>query len=137
MNTDEHLAKARRNERFLEAINEVQPPYHEWVVVVAFYAAVHYVDAFFALRDTHPETHTLPQRSQIGAGQQPMPLARNYLVSILLSPIQHKYSWLYDMSIQARYGMPTLAPRAARQAVQELGHIQQYVQNQLRRQRSP
>lgn len=47
--TEEHLATAKRNHdlaRTLLFSTDIQPPPLEWAVVIAFYAAVHYVNAY-------------------------------------------------------------------------------------------
>lgn len=49
-NQQEHLDKAAHNERFLDTFDVDSTPYLDWVVIVAFYIAVHYVDAYLALR---------------------------------------------------------------------------------------
>jgi len=47
-NEQSHLDLAKRNETFLQSINSSTFP--DWVVTVAFYAALHYIDAFLARR---------------------------------------------------------------------------------------
>ena len=49
--TDEHLQAARRNRDFARAllgpsVAHLSPAPWEWVVVIAFYSAVHYVNAY-------------------------------------------------------------------------------------------
>ncbi|MBI2219430.1 MAG: hypothetical protein HYU51_19295 [Candidatus Rokubacteria bacterium] len=51
---DEHLRSAQRFEGFLGQINHPQQPYREWVVIVWFHIALHYVDAFLATKG-HPQ----------------------------------------------------------------------------------
>ena len=45
-----HLAKAARFEAFLEALSANDNEHPEWIVIVQFYTALHYVDAFYAVR---------------------------------------------------------------------------------------
>lgn len=45
---DEHLRQAQRFEAFLKQIHTPAQPYKEWVVIVWFHIALHYVDAFLA-----------------------------------------------------------------------------------------
>lgn len=42
------MDKATYNERFLDTFDVDSTPYLDWAVIVAFYIAVHYVDAFLA-----------------------------------------------------------------------------------------
>lgn len=51
--TQQHLARAERNRAIAHELLKpsslvgIQPPPWEWVAVVAFYSAVHYVNAYF------------------------------------------------------------------------------------------
>ena len=47
---DEHLRIVGRFEAFLQQINTPTQPYREWVVIVWFHVALHYVDAFLATK---------------------------------------------------------------------------------------
>jgi hypothetical protein len=47
---DQHLEKAVHNEDFVKEINN---PYWDWATTTSFYAALHYIEAFFA-RKTPP-----------------------------------------------------------------------------------
>ena len=49
---DDHLRQADRFEAFLRQINVPGQAYREWVVIVWFHIALHYVDAFLATRGT-------------------------------------------------------------------------------------
>jgi len=48
-NREGHLRQADRFENFLKQINTPAQSYKEWVVIVWFHIALHYVDAFLAL----------------------------------------------------------------------------------------
>ncbi len=50
-----HLAKADSNQSFLETIGDEYP---DWLAVVAFYKAVHLVEALFARQGTQSKNHT-------------------------------------------------------------------------------
>ena len=52
-----HLEKARHNERFLRTFDIDTTPYLDWVAVVAFYAAVHFLEALLAKSPIHPTDH--------------------------------------------------------------------------------
>ncbi len=51
---DQHLAKAERNQAFLDSLDDRYP---EWLAVVAFYKAVHLVEALFATQGVHSKRH--------------------------------------------------------------------------------
>lgn len=48
MRANEHLAKARHNERFLQELRLDTTDFLDWAVTVAFYSALHYIDALLA-----------------------------------------------------------------------------------------
>ena len=69
--------------------------YLDWEVVTLFYAALHYVDAYFATQGLYPRKHTSSDRR-----------GRNELVLTQLSHIAREYMQLYELSRAARYGWP-------------------------------
>lgn len=87
-----HLNKANNNEKLL--INEMSSTsfvsYLDWVVTVAFYTALHYVDACLARYAIHPVTH---------GGRH----GRNAEVSRRLRTVSAKYQTLYNKCRYARY----------------------------------
>lgn len=54
---EQHLRSAERFERFLAQIDHDQQPYREWVVIVMFHIAIHYVDAFLATKKGKVTAH--------------------------------------------------------------------------------
>lgn len=54
---DEHITKARHNEEFIDSFNLDNSPFLDWVVNGIFYAALHYLDSYFATRNMHPSDH--------------------------------------------------------------------------------
>lgn len=48
-----HLYQARKNERFIDDLNIQTTPYLDWVITATFYAALHYVEAYFASKGKH------------------------------------------------------------------------------------
>ena len=50
-----HLVKAKYNQSFLETIGDEFP---DWLAIVAFYKAVHLVEALFARQQVHSHSHT-------------------------------------------------------------------------------
>ncbi len=85
----EHREKAEHNEFFVKNVGN---PFFDWQVSGTFYAALHYVDAYFATLNIHPHTH----------GE------RTSLVDIRLTTIYVDYRELLNESRDARYE-PTVA----------------------------
>lgn len=65
------------------------PEHADWIVIAAFYQALHWVDAFFALDNYHPGGH----------GRRKNAIYRHED----LRPIRDSYTKFYDASITARY----------------------------------
>lgn len=58
-NKDEHLEKAQGNEVFAASITPDNQTKTDWLLVVLFYAAVHYVEAYLARHlQVHLKSHT-------------------------------------------------------------------------------
>jgi hypothetical protein len=55
---DEHLQKATHNERFADSLDLSQRSHLEWAITALFYAAVHYIEAYFAKFGFHCPDHT-------------------------------------------------------------------------------
>lgn len=91
-NRSSHLSKARHNEKLLisKMASSEYSNYKDWVATVAFYTALHYVDANLARYDIHPTSH----RGRMG---------RNAAVSHHLRKVASKYLTLYARSRYARY----------------------------------
>jgi len=93
----EHLAQAQHNERLANALNYLNG-FPDWVITIAFYASVHYVEAMIA---TKPERHS--ERSR--------PSRKSYhewradLVLKYYPKIWTEYRTLYEESRNARYLM--------------------------------
>ncbi|MGD0496149.1 MAG: hypothetical protein ABSB28_08930 [Candidatus Bathyarchaeia archaeon] len=85
----ENLAKARRNrEILLNYLLKLVAQCPEWVAVVAFYSALHFVDAYYAKLGIHFQRH----------------VDRNKEVAESLQDIFDVYYNLYDISVNSRYG---------------------------------
>lgn len=103
----EHLAQARHNEDVVLYLGGVSPDYVDWQMTGLFYAALHYVDAYFVAgqlagataqslpRNLHPRNHA----------------ERDQMVSRHLPAIQRTYRLLKDHSIDARYQIGGFTPR--------------------------
>jgi hypothetical protein len=58
-NKDEHIKKAEENEAFVSTIQPNSQPEIDWTLVILFYAAVHYVEAYLFVKwGTHVRSHT-------------------------------------------------------------------------------
>ena len=56
---DEHVAKAQGNETFADSIDPTSQPRIDWKLVVLFYTAMHYVEAYMAkAMNMHLRSHT-------------------------------------------------------------------------------
>ena len=54
----EHTKKARENESFAISLGTATQASVNWKLVVLFYAAVHYVEAYLAKLNQHLRSHT-------------------------------------------------------------------------------
>jgi hypothetical protein len=59
----EHLAQAIHNETLAALIVRVSPRHADWAVVAAFYAALHYAEAYLACRGLHSPSHAARAQS--------------------------------------------------------------------------
>lgn len=89
---EQHLTQARRNEEFAHGLL-TDDEHIEWVPVVAFYAAWHYVHAYFATQAGIP--HTL--------GHDGM---QRYVSTLsVLKPVEDHYYRLFNECNNARYNL--------------------------------
>ena len=56
-NKTQHLQIARDNEQFFGNLDLAHPPVRGWASTAAFYAALHYVEAFFGTKSKHSADH--------------------------------------------------------------------------------
>lgn len=91
----EHEEKARSIERLLPALDEDETDHWDWLAVLAFYAALHWLDAYFAHHGLHPSNHLQRNRAAHGL------------------PIWDEYYELYAVSRIARYEAGRLPQRVA------------------------
>jgi hypothetical protein len=130
--TQSHLATARRNQRFAGFLLHLhltsrgqQPPPDQsaellWCVVVAFYGAVHYVNAYLWEKYRFsPPNH--PAREQRIYGDP------------TLTRIAVNYDTLKDWALQARYDpVAKISDADAQQAVDDLFQISELVSRELK-----
>jgi hypothetical protein len=89
-NEKQHIAKAQRTEAFCDALDTLDPPYYEWQTVAVFYAALHYLQAYFSAKTRYyPMTHQ--DRDQGIAND------------VKLNPIYKHYRELKQLSLTGRY----------------------------------
>jgi len=84
----DHRDKADLNAEFADSLDLSLPVHHGWAVVASFYAALHYVEYYFARRgDQQSQDH----------------VERNRRVITHLRDTYKDYSFLYTLSKTARY----------------------------------
>jgi hypothetical protein len=93
-----HRIKAERNEQFADQLDKTDPIRESWAVVAAFYSALHYVDQFFAQYGTPCEKHK--ERND--------QFKRDARIKLAYA----RYSYLSDLSHQARYKVEALPDKA-------------------------
>jgi hypothetical protein len=88
----DHIARAEENEAFAKSLDQAKPLYVDWGITVLFYSALHYVDAYLAIKPLHPPNHDARDTAIQNNGS--------------LSPIYKDYRRLKDQSRAARYEIP-------------------------------
>jgi hypothetical protein len=96
---EDHLSAARANEQ-LAAELLTSPSGLAWSPVLAFYAGLHLVDAYLALRNIHPQNHG-SRRAQLDRDPD-------------LRAIRNDYRLLERRSREARYDLIVFTPHEAR-----------------------
>ena len=86
----EHIDWAERNERFAESLDRSDPSGAAWAITAVFYAALHYVDAYFVSHSLGRPANHSQRDSRIGDSAD-------------LGAVYPMYRRLKDMSQQARY----------------------------------
>jgi len=84
----QHETQAQRNETFFQSLDRTVSVNREWIVTAAFYAALHWIEAYF---DNRHRQHFTSHRD------------RNDAVIRFGLPIASEYLDLYWASRQARY----------------------------------
>ncbi len=86
----QHISKSHIAEAAQLVLQADSNKHLDWVVITAFYCALHWVDAFFATINYHPRNH----------------IKRGNAIDrcAILDPIRQNYKRLYDASNKARYG---------------------------------
>jgi len=108
---EQHLEQAVRNEKLAETL--AKTAYSEWTVTVLFYASVHYVEAFLAIRLIHCDDH--PERNA-RIGEIPE-----------LRTIRKEYDALRTISRQARYQALQISADDVNRAQRNLDTIRSHI----------
>lgn len=116
--TKEHLRKATDNESFADSLDLKVPVNVDWAITALFYAALHYVEAYFAIRNFHSPDH----RTRDSA------IHRDQGVKVIFDD----YSELKNYSINARYYIWRHPPPAVANLKANLSKIKQQVTTLIR-----
>lgn len=113
----EHLNKAKHNENYYQSFDFDNTPYLDWVVNGIFYSAMHYLDAYFATKPLHPDTH----KKRIRCINQDNNLGRQFYITWYRPLDQH--------SRNGRYNMRNFTPTEIRQDIMPLlSGVKQHLQ---------
>jgi hypothetical protein len=113
---DEHINRAEDNEQFIISLDLAKSINVDWAITILFYAALHYVDAYFAVQSIHPPDHTV----------------RDNKVSVSLNAIYRDYRYLKDRSREARYNVPNFQISHYTKAHQRYATIKAHVLSKIR-----
>jgi hypothetical protein len=107
---DEHLQKAEGNESFADSIQLTDQAHIDWKLVVLFYTAVHYVEAYLAKSlGAHTRSHTT-RDSYVGK-------------EVNLKKVFLSYSHLKFFGYNARYELYGFTAEDVRDAIDDLSQI--------------
>jgi len=103
------INKAKHNEDFLTSLESHFPDeYLDWKLVVIFYSALHYTNAFFKFKNVpHPHNHT-ERKEKIDPGNQnaSLPFSQEcYKLYMELYDYAHnaRYMFLYSQRVQNQF----------------------------------
>jgi hypothetical protein len=86
-----HIQQANRNQSVLDRLIADSDPASDWITVVAFYKAVHVVEAILASNESSPNNHSVDHKS------------RNHSLKTKYQKIWESYYFLSRSSGGARY----------------------------------
>ena len=111
LSSQEHLKKARDNSKFARSLQGSALQHPEWVVVGAFYSALHYINAYLTSVGLEAGNHS----------------KRMWYVSTIASlrPIQREYLRLTDKAWKVRYATSNITESEAQTLLDlDLNHIE-------------
>ena len=113
-----HKEKARHNQAFLDKIGD---EFADWLVIVAFYKAVHVVEMLRALQGRHSRGHH--QRNRYLQTEYPL--------------MWTEFFPLWNFSVQARYDCKSLQARKVRSLLigQRLPALERLVEEEMQKPR--
>jgi hypothetical protein len=114
---NEHLDKAKANERFAASLDMSDPVHAEWDLTVIFYVAVHIVQAYFSTLGLSYTTHT-NRASAIYKDKK-------------IRGVYDDYRELENMSREARYECSHFDAGHVTYAMQCLANVRQRVETFL------
>lgn len=109
----EDLGKAEENERFLSSIDVRDSCGKGWALVVCFYSALHYIEAYFATKSRHSPNHQI-RDSEIRRDRNTLPIADSY-------------SELKTFSMDARYDVVSFPASDVTDARHHLAQIKAHI----------
>jgi hypothetical protein len=93
---NEHLDKSLATEKLARSLDLQEAVNVDWVIIMLFYAALHYIEAYFAQSGMHSRDHKQRDSSINGDPK--------------LRPIYKEYGSMKAYSINARYFVQTFTP---------------------------
>lgn len=114
----EHLARAQDNEDLARTFNLDDGLEVDWAITLLFYAAIHYVQAFFAARGIVHLDHDARDQA---IEQHP-----------ILSDISRDYQYLKNKSRSARYDIPNYTREQFEQASARFERIKAFISKQFK-----
>ena len=116
---NEHIERAKRNQRFAEHFDLNKTEFLDWVVTGYFYSSLHWIDAY--LVKTHKKTddgHS--SRNTLTNTERP------------LNPISRPYRKLYSYSRNVRYELVAFSPDQIRkEVIPKVKQIREYMEELL------
>lgn len=109
----QHLLRAKQNEALAESLRKDNGCNIDWAIVMLFYSALHYVDAYLAGKQAHPVDHK----------HRDDEIERNGAISDIFGD----YRRLKDLSRAARYEIPEYTIDKLNLAKSKLGNIKKHL----------
>lgn len=120
--SEQHLSKAERNEnlyRDLCRLEYTEPEYTEWEVVALFYSLLHYVEAYRVVRERQNSNNHSDRNKFVWESADSR-------------EIWHAYSYIYRLSMTARYEVVSFSTEEVRRIeINQYAAIRQHVRSLL------